>query len=285
MGTEPQFSYSNPANNPSFFRFSTRHKRRVPQVRIFGPGNARFSTWALFLAFVLATTLQAPAQTADHAWLRYRLMTPSPDVPFQVVSMAALSHVPPGPVFMANPLPSPSNSLEFTAEAELARGLRALTGEDEDDADKAVGQKSHPRMVLLGTREEMAASFPKVNIPPLGPEDSWLFSMMDGDAWQILVVGGSERGIVYGSFALLRRISMGEDMHKLSVVDHPAFPIRWVDEWDNPDGSIERGYAGRSIFFEGGNVRADLAPVAEYARLLASVGINGCNINNVNAAP
>jgi alpha-glucuronidase len=62
-------------------------------------------------------------------------------------------------------------------------------------------------------------------------------------------------------------------------------PIRWVDEWDNPDGTIERGYAGRSILFEGGNVREDLAPVADYARLLASVGINGCNINNVNAAP
>ena len=61
--------------------------------------------------------------------------------------------------------------------------------------------------------------------------------------------------------------------------------IRWVDEWDNPDGSIERGYGGRSIFFEGGNVRQDLSPVAEYARLLASVGINGCNVNNVNAAP
>jgi len=62
-------------------------------------------------------------------------------------------------------------------------------------------------------------------------------------------------------------------------------PIRWVDEWDNPDGKIERGYAGRSIFFEGGNVRDDLTPVSEYARLLASVGINGCNVNNVNAAP
>ncbi len=61
--------------------------------------------------------------------------------------------------------------------------------------------------------------------------------------------------------------------------------IRWVDEWDNPDGTIERGYAGRSIFFENGHVREDLAPVAEYARLLASVGINGCNVNNVNAAP
>jgi len=45
-----------------------------------------------------------------------------------------------------------------------------------------------------------------------------------------------------------------------AVRSHPAFKIRWVDEWDNPDGSIERGYAGRSIFFENGNVRAYLAP-------------------------
>src|SRR5579862_9615491 len=64
-----------------------------------------------------------------------------------------------------------------------------------------------------------------------------------------------------------------------------VFSICWVDDWDNPDGSIERGYAGRSIFFDKGHVRDDLAPVAAYARLLASVGINGCNVNNVNAAP
>ena len=61
-------------------------------------------------------------------------------------------------------------------------------------------------------------------------------------------------------------------------------PIRWVDEWDNANGTIERGYGGRSIFFENGNVRDDLSQVGEYARLLASVGINGCNVNNVNGA-
>ena len=49
-------------------------------------------------------------------------------------------------------------------------------------------------------------------------------------------------------------------------------PIRWVDEWDNADGSIERGYAGRSIFFDDGHVRDDLAPVGEYARLLHPSG-------------
>ena len=65
----------------------------------------------------------------------------------------------------------------------------------------------------------------------------------------------------------------------------PSAPIRWVNDWDNLDGTIERGYGGRSIFFENGHVRADLSRVNDYARLLASVGINGCAINNVNAEP
>ena len=59
--------------------------------------------------------------------------------------------------------------------------------------------------------------------------------------------------------------------------------MRWVDQWDNLNGTIERGYAGRSIFFDNGSVRSDMTRPGEYARLLASVGINGCAINNVNA--
>ena len=65
----------------------------------------------------------------------------------------------------------------------------------------------------------------------------------------------------------------------------PYAPIRWVNQWDNLDGSIERGYGGRSIFWENGHARADLTRVADYGRLLASLGINGCSINNVNANP
>ena len=68
-------------------------------------------------------------------------------------------------------------------------------------------------------------------------------------------------------------------------MEQPQVPIRWIDQWDNLNGTIERGYAGPSIFFEKGSVRTDLSRAGEYARLLASVGINGCNINNVNADP
>ena len=67
--------------------------------------------------------------------------------------------------------------------------------------------------------------------------------------------------------------------------ESPAAPVRWVNQWDNLNGTIERGYAGRSIFFENGSVRSDLTRAGDYARLLASVGINGCTVNNVNADP
>ncbi len=72
---------------------------------------------------------------------------------------------------------------------------------------------------------------------------------------------------------------------RLDEKQSPAAPVRWVNQWDNLDGTIERGYGGRSIFWENGHARADLTRVREYGRLLASLGINGCSINNVNADP
>jgi alpha-glucuronidase len=99
------------------------------------------------------------------------------------------------------------------------------------------------------------------------------------------VVGRNARGVLYGAFALLRKIALGEPVTPLDETRNPYAPVRWVNEWNNLDGSIERGYAGRSIFFDQGDVVADLTRAGAYARLLASVGVNGCAINNVNANP
>jgi alpha-glucuronidase len=51
----------------------------------------------------------------------------------------------------------------------------------------------------------------------------------------------------------------------LQAADAPQVPVRWTDEWDNLNGTTERGYAGRSIFFDKGHVRADLTRAGEYA--------------------
>ncbi len=100
-----------------------------------------------------------------------------------------------------------------------------------------------------------------------------------------VVSGQDDRGVLYGMFALLRKIQLGEPINNLDERQTPYAPLRWVNEWDNLDGTIERGYGGRSIFWDNMHARADLTRVSQYARLLASLGINGCSINNVNANP
>ena len=154
------------------------------------------------------------------------------------------------------------------------------------DPDLAQGSQSVDGAVILGTFEEIRSSYPELVLAGTStPGAFWITHLIVHGSRKVIVAGEGDQGVLYGVFALLRRLRQGKLIFPIDIHESPAFPIRWVDEWDNPDGSIERGYAGRSIFFEGGNVRQDLAPVAEYARLLASVGINGCNINNVNAAP
>jgi alpha-glucuronidase len=119
-------------------------------------------------------------------------------------------------------------------------------------------------------------------------EDGFLLRSLagaEGKRRLLAVAGGNERGVLYGVFALLRRIALGEPLEKLDVLEAPYAPVRWINHWDNLDGTIERGYGGRSIFWDKGQVREDLARVSQYGRLLASLGIHACSISNVNADP
>jgi len=118
------------------------------------------------------------------------------------------------------------------------------------------------------------------------PADGFrLKTVRQGSARYTVVAGGTERGILYGVFALLRMIALEQPVDSLDETEVPYAPIRWVNHWDNLDGSIERGYGGRSIFWNNGHARAELSRVSDYGRLLASIGVNACSINNVNADP
>ncbi len=94
-----------------------------------------------------------------------------------------------------------------------------------------------------------------------------------------LILAGTGRGLLYGAFSLLRKLTLGEEIPSGAYA--PAYPIRMLDHWDNADGSIERGYSGPSFFFRDGRPVCD-GRTRDYARILASVGLNGCCINNVN---
>ena len=80
-------------------------------------------------------------------------------------------------------------------------------------------------------------------------------------------------------------IAEQQPISNLNVQEAPYAPIRFLNHWDNLNGTIERGYAGKSIFWDNDHITTDLDRVRDYARLMASVGINGCSINNVNADP
>ncbi|MCL1883779.1 MAG: alpha-glucuronidase [Defluviitaleaceae bacterium] len=96
------------------------------------------------------------------------------------------------------------------------------------------------------------------------------------------ISGGCESGLLYGVYAFLFRLKRGESAEKINFSDKPAVSMRILNHWDNGDGSVERGYSGNSLFWRDGKIGYDLPRLRDYARLLASVGINQISVNNVN---
>jgi alpha-glucuronidase len=98
----------------------------------------------------------------------------------------------------------------------------------------------------------------------------------------LILTAKTARGILYGTFSLLRFFQTQTDMKDILKIENPYFPLRVVNHWDNMDGSVERGYAGKSIYFKDNKITGDMGRIRDYARLLCSIGINGVVINNVN---
>jgi alpha-glucuronidase len=96
---------------------------------------------------------------------------------------------------------------------------------------------------------------------------------MKNNLWVAIV--WMTRGVLYGVFAFLSRIERQQDVSLLNEVQQPYAPVRWIDQWDNLNGTIERGYGDPSIFFENDTVRADLTRMSEYGRILVSIGNHG----------
>jgi alpha-glucuronidase len=228
------------------------------------PGGLSHFALALFLA-----SLPLSAETGADAWLRY--------APLEGAALAhARAELPATVVIFEN------GGLEATARAELVRGVRGMLGRTLREETSLAGQDA----IVLATADQLRRAAPgwHLNLPANG-EGFAIRTVAEG-ARRCLVVGsGSSRGVVYGTFALLRALALGKSVAGLNLSESPYAPVRWTNEWNNLDGSIERGYGGRSIFWENNRARADLARVDGYGRLLASLGINACALNNVNADP
>lgn len=115
----------------------------------------------------------------------------------------------------------------------------------------------------------------------LGPEGYTISSEGEG----IALGAASEKGLLYASYHLLKLQATGADTRSLDIRERPAYPVRILNHWDNLDGTIERGYAGHSLW-KWDELPQIVSPrYEEYARANASIGINGTVLNNVNASP
>jgi alpha-glucuronidase len=228
----------------------------------------------MLLVAALAIARTATGQNAvpfasmeTEAWLSYGRLDPK--------AINNYSHLPTSIVVLG------SSPVLESARQEMIRGFDQMLGM-KLDRQSTIGAND----LILATTDGLKGQIPALKYPRTLDKDSYLIVWIRvHNAESLLVTALNERGVLYGAFALLSKIARGESLAGLEEEQSPYAPIRWVNQWDNLDGRIERGYGGPSIFFEGGKVRDDLTRAGEYARLLASIGINGCTINNVNAAP
>ena len=105
---------------------------------------------------------------------------------------------------------------------------------------------------------------------------------LDGSQNGLTIRGAYGNGLLYGVYALLMRLRAGDAPASISCSSAPAVPRRVLNHWDNVNGSVERGYSGKSLFFREGTLCYEPSRIRDYARLLASVGINEIAFNNVN---
>jgi alpha-glucuronidase len=178
-------------------------------------------------------------------------------------------------------VPGSSATLAAVRE-ELVRGCGGLLGSEArlaDDVDRdgalVVGTpESCPIIKRLNWDKQLAG---------LGPEGFLIRSIKLGRHSAIAIASSGEIGALYGAFHLLRLMQTLQSLDNIEIGQKPRLQRRVLNHWDNLDGSIERGYAGQSLW-DWKTLPETVDPrLREYARSNASLGINGSVLNNVNS--
>jgi alpha-glucuronidase len=168
------------------------------------------------------------------------------------------------------------------AMAELNTGLAGMLG-TAPAATRVVADGS----IILGTptsSPQVARRAEALRLAAAGPEGFVLQSTRwDGHA-VTLIAANSDVGVLYGVFRYLAILQRHESLAALDVHEAPRLKLRVLDHWDNPDRTVERGYAGQSIW-DFWRLPGYVDPrYRDYARADASIGINGAVLNNVGAS-
>src|SRR5688572_8888945 len=173
-----------------------------------------------------------------------------------------------------------SRTLALAAE-ELERGLTGLLGSAPTRSATLEPQGS----VLLGTpaSSTLVAALPAQTLAALGNEGYLVQATQLEGKPVLLIAAQREVGVLYGVYALLRHLQTSRPLAQLSLQSRPRIQRRVLNHWDNLDRTVERGYAGSSLWEWESLPGTVSSRYRDYARANASIGINGAVLTNVNA--
>ena len=224
--------------------------------------------WSILIpaaAMLLLATSTARAEDGHDLWLRYRPLPADVQARDRPLATAVLA-------------PETDPSIRIAGQ-ELRTALGGLLGAQlRDPASAGAGA------ILIGTGAEPRIAALKLPLGDLGREGYLVRSTrIDGQPVTV-VAANSGVGVLYGAFHLLRLVQTGESLDRLDIRSAPKVELRLLNHWDNLDRTVERGYAGQSIWDWWKLPDITHRRYVDYARANASIGINGTVLNNVNAS-
>jgi len=223
---------------------------------------------SLLIAVQLSIALPVSAEDGYRLWLRY---DPQPEKTIEGYRPRIASLV----------IPGESPTLR-AIRAELSRGFSGLL-RHQIPLSEAV---DHDGAVLIGTPQTspiIAGLRWDRELRSQGTEGYLIRSISIRGRAVIAIASSGETGLLYGAFHFLRLVQTLSPIDRLNIAERPRLQRRLLNHWDNLDGSIERGYAGQSLWkWNELPGRVD-ERYRDYARANASIGINGSVLNNVNS--
>jgi alpha-glucuronidase len=223
----------------------------------------------IFLPAILVLNLTANAEDGSSLWLRYHPLNG------QQTEMY-------GSIFQSLTITGDGAAIR-SAATEIEEAFRGMLGKS-----LPISLKPESGALILGTSSSRLVRqlVPMQDLESCGEEGFLIRSgHLRGNPYTI-VAAKEEAGVLYGTFALIRMIQTGQPASNLNLSEKPKFRHRLLNHWDNLNGTVERGYAGHSIWWNMPGDEDSLKSLyITYARANASVGINGAAINNVNASP
>lgn len=221
----------------------------------------------LLILFSCFTYAVAHAEDGYRLWLRYEKINDSKLLQEYQRTISSL-------------LFTDTSATLFAAKEELVNGMQGLLGKTIPTTDKITD-----RTILAGTGSNATIySIISANVfDKLGKEGFTIQSATINGNRIIVVAANSDIGVLYGCFYLLRLLQTHQPVQKLAIVSSPAVQLRMLDHWDNLNRTVERGYAGMSLWNWQTLPGYTDKRYKDYARANASIGINAVALNNVNA--